>query len=329
VFVAPTTFPGFVDLQINGFLGTDFTGAELTPESCATAFNQIVRSGTAAFLPTLITASVETYRRNLPILLGTMRKPEFRPHVLGVHLEGPFLCPKPGAIGAHNPGLAQVADLDLYRELEALCDGELRMLTVAADAEGVDEVIREATGNGVTVSLGHQLAVEEEISRAADAGARALTHLGNGLPLSIPRHPNPIFAGLAEDRLSAMVIADGHHVPASFLKTVLRTKGVSRVVVTSDASPLAGYPPGEYEAMGHHVVLSDSGRLYDPARGNLVGSSRSMFECMNFLASLDLVGYDDLYAVGVTNPLRLIGEHELPPKGKGVRFDDGLGAFID
>jgi N-acetylglucosamine-6-phosphate deacetylase len=324
--VAPREFPGFVDLQINGYMGTDFSGDDLTEETCAAAFRAIIDSGTTAFLPTVITSSKETYRRNLPTILRAAGRAEFRDHVLGLHLEGPLLSPEPGAIGAHNPALATRADLKVFRELHALCGDELRILTVAADVDGVEEVIAAAVEAGVTVSLGHHLALEDDLDRAVQAGASALTHLGNGLPLTIPRHRNPIFAGLAEDRLTAMIITDGHHIPPSLIKTVLRTKGVERTVVTSDASPLAGLPPGKYRSMGADVILEESGRLYDPAKGNLAGSAYSMTACMNVLAGLDLLSYEELYAVGVTNPLRLVGRAEAADRAGAderthLRFD--------
>ncbi len=82
------------------------------------------------------------------------------------------------------------------------------------------------------------------VSRLVQAGATSLTHLGNGVPAMLPRHENPIWAGLANDELVAMIIPDGHHLPAPVLKTIVRAKGVDRCVAVSDASSLAGLGPG-------------------------------------------------------------------------------------
>ncbi|MCX5674905.1 MAG: hypothetical protein NTX87_07845, partial [Planctomycetota bacterium] len=106
---------------------------------------------------------------------------------------------------------------------------------------------------------------------------------------------------------AAMIITDGHHLPAAVVKAILRAKGVSRVAVTSDQSPLAGLPPGRYRAMGADVVLEESGLLHIPEKGCLAGSASTMLECMNHLASLDLLGLEELEAVGFHNPLRIIG----------------------
>jgi N-acetylglucosamine-6-phosphate deacetylase len=135
----------------------------------------------------------------------------------------------------------------------------------------------------------------------------SLTHLGNGLPDLIRRHHNTIWEGLANDDLTVMMIADGHHLPASMLQTYLRAKGVEKIVVVSDAAPIAGFPPGEYETLGNTVVLEESGLLRNPEKGCMVGSSATMLVCMNHLASLGLLDLDGLRRVGFDNPLALIG----------------------
>jgi len=136
------------------------------------------------------------------------------------------------------------------------------------------------------------------------------------------RHNNPVWAGLANDDLMATIISDGHHLPTCLLKTIIRAKGAGRCVVISDASSPAGLEPGEYEVLGHRHVLDENGRLYVPATGYLAGSSATMLECMNHLASLDLASPDELVAMGFHNPLHLIG---LGPKdvagGRNLRFD--------
>jgi N-acetylglucosamine-6-phosphate deacetylase len=167
------------------------------------------------------------------------------------------------------------------------------------------------------------MATEEDLRNLARAGAVSLTHLGNGVPAVLPRHENPIWAGLANDDLVAMIITDGHHLPASVLKTIIRTKGADRCVVVSDASSLAGLEAGTYEVTGEKVVLEEGGRLYNPETGYLAGSSSTMLECMNHLASMDLVSSDELIAMGFHNPLKLIGlGPEDVVQARNVRFDE-------
>jgi N-acetylglucosamine-6-phosphate deacetylase len=166
------------------------------------------------------------------------------------------------------------------------------------------------------------MAWEDDLHRLVQAGAVALTHLGNGVPAMLNRHKNPVWAGLANDNLTAMMITDGHHLPAALIKTIVRTKGAERCIVVSDASSPAGMPPGQYEVFGHQIVLEESGRLYDRTTGYLAGSSATMLECMNYLASLHLVGLDELIAMCFYNPLRLIGlgSDDVAP-ARNVLFD--------
>lgn len=298
---------GLVDLQVNGYKGINFCSENLTREEFERACRGIFEAGTTAFLPTMITSTPEVYEHNLPIMASVMRSEEFRGRLLGIHIEGPFISPQDGARGAHARRWTAKPDIEYLDKLIGWADGRVKMITIAAELDGADELARYATNLGITVSLGHQMAAEQDIRRLVEAGAVSLTHLGNGVPALLDRHVNPIWAGLANDELKAMIITDGHHLPASVIKTIIRTKGVERCIVVSDASSLAGLGPGRYEVLGTEVVLDDNGRLYDPANGYLAGSSLTMMECMNHLASLDIVDDDELIKMAFDNPLTLIG----------------------
>lgn len=299
--------PGLVDLQVNGYKGVDFSGANLSEDALIQTCRELLAAGTTAFLPTLITSPLEVYERNLPIIAKVMDAAEFKNRLLGIHLEGPFLSRQEGARGAHNPEWMKPPDIGLLDQLITWANGKIKMLTLAADLEGAAELARQAKLRGIVVSLGHQMANERQLRDLAKAGATALTHLGNGIPVQIARHDNAIWAGLANDALSATMIADGHHLPPSLLKTIIRAKGPERCIAISDTSALAGLPPGEYESMGARVVLEESGLLHNPATGYMAGSSATMLTCVNHLASLDLVTPRELIAMAFDNPLKLIG----------------------
>lgn len=299
--------PGFFDLQVNGFQGVDFSDPQLDFESCFAACRELLAAGIAGFVPTMITSSRETYARNLPLLAELVAAPEFGGRVAGVHVEGPFISPLPGAVGAHNPEWVRDPDPGILDELQEWARGTIRMLTLAPERNNAGALIRHAASMGITVSLGHCMATASDLAQAAAAGARSLTHLGNGIPNLLHRHHNSVWAGLANDDLSALMIADGHHLPDPVLKTMIRAKEVRRTVVISDASPLAGMPPGRYLTLGNLAVLEPSGLLHNPDKECLVGSSATLMGCMNHLASRGWLTLDELLAVGFYNPLRLIG----------------------
>lgn len=314
--------PGLIDLQVNGYKGVDFSGGDLTEERFAQACRDMLAAGATAFLPTLITSSAEIYERNLPLIARMLDAEEFRGRVLGIHLEGPFISRQDGARGAHDAQWVRDPDPAYLDELIRLADGRILLLTIAADQMGADELSRHATSRGIAVSLGHHMADETDLARLVAVGAKALTHLGNAVPALLPRHENPIWAGLTADRLDAMIIADGHHLPPSILKTIVRAKGPEHCIVVSDASPLAGLPAGEYWSMGARVRLEADGKLHNPATGYMAGSSATILDCANHLASLGLAGLSELGQMFFYNPLRLIG---LSPKqvvvSRRVLFD--------
>lgn len=320
--------PGLVDLQVNGYKGVDFSSKDLTEDDFVRACHGVFEAGTTAFLPTVITSPDDVYEHSLQIIAAVLRREEFCGRLLGVHVEGPFLSAQDGARGTHDAEFIRKPDIGYLERLIEWAGGSVKMITIAADAEGAEQLARYAVSRGITVSLGHQMAGEEDLQKLVRAGAVALTHLGNGVPAMLPRHHNPIWAGLANDDLSAMIITDGHHLPASMLKTIIRAKGPDRCVVVSDASPLAGLGPGKYETPGHKFVLEDSGRLWDEVTGYLAASSATMLQCMNHLASLNLVNKDELVAMGFYNPLKLIGvDAGDVTRGRDILFDEKRRVF--
>ncbi|NLH15034.1 MAG: N-acetylglucosamine-6-phosphate deacetylase [Phycisphaerae bacterium] len=296
-----------VDLQVNGFSGNDFSSPDLTIDQVIQITDQLSEVGTTAYLATMITSPMEVYRHNLPILAKAASDSRLKGRLLGVHLEGPFLNSGEGARGAHNPEWMSPGDTKRLQELIDLGGGTVRLVTIAADIDGAETVTGVARENKIAVSMGHHLADGEQIARLRAAGATVITHLGNGLPRMIDRHNNPLWPAMADDGLTAMIITDGHHLPPDLIRVIVRAKTAARIVVTSDCSPLAGMPPGRYHSLGNDCVLDPSGRLYNPATGYLVGSSATMKQCMDHLASLNILSDDELRQVGYENPLRLIG----------------------
>ncbi|MHC4299366.1 MAG: N-acetylglucosamine-6-phosphate deacetylase [Planctomycetota bacterium] len=284
---------GLVDLQINGYRGINFSDINLARDDFIMACRAVFKAGTTAFLPTMITSAAEVYEHNLPIMAAVLDSAEFRGRLLGIHVEGPFISSQAGARGAHHAEWTARPDVDFLDKLIDWAQGKIKLLTISAELEGAETLSRHAVNRGITVSLGHQMATDDDLRRLVRAGANALTHLGNGVPALLDRHENPIWAGLGNDDLVAMIIADGHHLPTPLLKTIIRAKGIDRCVVVSDASSLAGLEPGTYDFLGEKVVLEENGRLYDPDTGYFAGSSSTMIECMNYLASLNRLVFDD------------------------------------
>lgn len=303
----PGAASGFVDLQVNGYGGINFSSPELTVEQVFSVTQQLYQQGTLAFLPTVITAPWSTYEQVLPRLGQAIAATAGSPRLLGIHLEGPYISAEDGARGVHPRAHVRLPSCAEFDALNQLANGQVRLLTLAPELPGVRELIQHAVSLGVVVSLGHTMADSQAVRQAVQAGARASTHLGNGLPALVHRHQNPLWPQLAQPGLAAMLITDGHHLPGDFVRTVMAAKGLRNTIVTSDVSPAGGLPPGEYEFFGVLTRLEVNGRLHSPQTGTLAGSAATMLQCMNWLASLEILDEAGLWAVGRDNPLRLLG----------------------
>lgn len=319
---------GFVDLQVNGYAGVNFSDTGLTVGQVAQVARHLYEHGTLAFCPTVITSAVETYGSVLPVLAKAIQSqpqplPLGQSLLLGIHLEGPFISPQDGAVGVHPREFVMPPSSAFLDELDSLAQGQIALLTVAPEQPGALDVIRRAVQKGIAVSIGHTLADAAQVRAAVQAGARFSTHLGNGLPNQIHRHHNPLWPQLAAPELSAMLITDGHHLPDEMIVAMLAAKGVDRVLVTSDASPAAGCPPGEYTFFGSRVLLEPSGLLRSLERETLAGSSAVMLDCMNILVRLGHWSEQELWHLGRDNPLAALGmtADSLPPGL--VRFQNG------
>jgi len=301
---------GWVDLQVNGYAGVDFNALGLTVAAVKSVTDRLVEDGTAMFLPTLVTGNPEMLVENIRTVVAARKcYAECERAILGFFLEGPFISPEPGAVGTHPVEWVRPPDLALFGRFQDAAQGLVRMVNVAAEIPGMPDFVRAVSAQGVTVSLGHQMATSPvQIEPCLAAGAKAFTHLGNGIPNLVNRHDNIVFTALVEDRASVMFIPDGHHLPDTMLKLYCRAVPLKRLVAVSDAQYPAGMPPGEYEVCGAHARLEPNGLLWNPARNCLVGATTPMAKMMDLLAERVGLTSAELNAVGRDNPLKLIGE---------------------
>jgi len=298
---------GFVDLQVNGYMGVDFSSPALVAEDIHRVTEALLAAGTLAYCATIVTADLGTYERNLRLLARTASEPGVKGRLLGIHLEGPYLSKEDGARGAHSAAKVRRPDQAEFDRFQDWAEGRISILTIAPEVEGALELISHVRRRYPTVvSIGHHLASREIIDRAVDAGATLVTHLGNGCPNLLPRHNNVLVHQLANDSLTVGLITDGNHLPRDFVLVALRSKGPDKVFVISDSAPIAGYAPGIYETLGHRVRLTATGRVENLHAPHFVGSGCNMTQCMRWLRSLDILTGDELWRVGLENPLAIV-----------------------
>ena len=301
--------PGFVDLQVNGYAGHDVNAPALAPETLGRLARSLRATGTTSFVPTIITASEARIVAALrAVAEARAADPMLARAIPFVHVEGPYLSPQDGPRGAHPADQVRPPDLAEFARWQAACGGLVGMVTLSPHFPGVDGTIAALAGGGVHVAIGHTHASPEQIAAAVDAGAVLSTHLGNGAAAVLARHPNLIWAQLAEDRLCASFIADGHHLPAETLKSMLRAKGIERSILISDAAALAGLAPGIYEAeIGGRVELTEDGRLGMAGTPFLAGAARPLATGVAFVASFCGVTLGQAVRMATENPGRFAG----------------------
>lgn len=304
----PWVAPGFFDLQVNGAHGVAFGGPGLTPDGVRRVADTLRAHGAAGFLATVITGDEAAVTRGLHTLAAALdADSELAAVIPGVHLEGPHVSPVDGYRGAHPVEHVRPPDFDLFRRLNDASGGRVRLVTLAPEWPGAAAFITRLVRHGVRVSLGHTAADAAMIGAAADAGATLSTHLGNGLAATIDRHRNPVWPQLADDRLTAAVIADGAHVPAEFLRVVARVKTPARLVLTSDASPLAGCAPGAYDLWGKPVEVGPDGTVRLAGTPYLAGSGHFPDRCVEHMANAGGLTLADAVTAASVTPRGLLG----------------------
>ncbi|MGH7905310.1 MAG: amidohydrolase family protein, partial [Candidatus Binataceae bacterium] len=185
--------PGLIDLQINGH--DDINVAEAPAADLRRMAARLAREGTAAFLPTVITAPIAQIESADAAILeardSQARAGAGEAAIIGMHLEGPFISPM--RRGAHPECALAPAGEALERVLRLK---SLRLITLAPELDGASEAIARFVNKGVAVSLGHSNASFEEAVTGVAAGARMFTHLFNAMRPIANRDPGIAAAGL-------------------------------------------------------------------------------------------------------------------------------------
>ena len=311
--------PGLCDLQVNGFAGVDFNRPGCQPDELHAARDALRASGVTRFLPTLITSSLERFAGCARVLAQWTD-----PAVAGIHMEGPYLSPTE-ARGAHPAEHLRDATLDDFARRQDAAEGRIVLVTLAPEVPGALRLIEHLAGRGIRVAIGHSDAAPAQVRDAVAAGATLSTHLGNGSRSSLPRHPNLVWEQLAADALAASVIADGHHLPPATLKSMVRAKTPSRVILVTDATAAAAAPPGRH-TLGELEVESDSaGRVTLPGSERLAGSALTLDRAVAVATAATGLPLEEVLAMASSRPAAFLG---IPPSGRVTGDWDPRGGVL-
>jgi N-acetylglucosamine-6-phosphate deacetylase len=305
--------PGFVDLQVNGYAGVDFSAPGV--DGYARAGAELLADGVTAFQPTLVTAPLDEMLGSLAAIEAmTGAGGPVAPRLIGAHLEGPFLSrDRPGA---HDREALLAPDLPT---LDRLLDvAPVTQVTLAPELPGALELIDALVARDITVSCGHTEADAAAAHAAFDHGATAVTHLFNAMRRPEHRDPGIAYAALGRDGVFVTLIIDGNHLADDTVRTVARAAG-GRLVLISDAVAAAAAPDGDY-TLGGNVAIHSAGGMVRNAAGSLAGSALTMLDAVRNLHALGVPLATALRAA-TGAPARMARRPDLGRLEPGARAD--------
>jgi N-acetylglucosamine-6-phosphate deacetylase len=292
--------PGLIDLQMNGGLGCDFNTSSIPVVQQFLA--ALPRFGVTGILPTLITAphmDMVTATNTFEELLHLNRYSHAK--VLGLHLEGPYLNTQKR--GTHPASAITPPDLET---LQLLLSPQVKMMTLAPECDAEFLALDYLRQKGILIFAGHTKATAEQLKQAMVHGLSGVTHLFNAMDGFTHRETGTALHVLNLKALKASFIADGYHVHPDMLRLALETKGVSNMLLVSDAMNLAGLGDGAKGFFANQSIQVQEGRAINQ-EGNLAGSTQFMDSMVRNLLNWNLATVEDCFEMGTTNPAKLLG----------------------
>ncbi len=317
----PLVAPGLFDVQVNGAVGVELSSSKLTEDGVVRVLEKMLRDGVFRCCLTLTTNAPDTMiHAAKTIALALKKRPDLKPIVWGVHLEGPFISTAEGAVGAHPKRFCIPYSRELFKQIQDACDGLVKIVTLTPEYPNVGEFVRFLRSEGVLVAIGHTNANGEQIDEAVLAGASLSTHLSNATRHLLPKWENYFFGQLADDRLHASIIVDGFHISPQLVRAIIRTKGLDRLILISDQSPLAGYPPGKYSMELCDFEIQPNGKVTLAGDPNLLAcASFPVSNAVVNVATIENLPLAKVYPLASTSPAKLLG---------APRFSSGNDDFL-
>jgi N-acetylglucosamine-6-phosphate deacetylase len=294
--------PGLIDLHTHGMMGQDCIDGDLALMASAFA-----RNGVTTFLATVEAAPVAVLRQTIQRLVQFHRYQGARhihgARLAGINLEGPFISPcRAGALDSHAFRLPSLTEVE---ELLHIGEGLIRVVSLAPELPGSNEVIALLAARGVIPAVGHSEASYEQVIQAVQVGLRHVTHLFNAMGPFHHRDPGVVGAALTDDRVTVEIIGDGHHLHPASVELVFRAKGLDQICLVSDSAPMTGLPEGIYHWLGQRVTVQEGKAQFDD--GTLAGSIAPLNLAMHNLLSTTDHDLESLLPLMTQIPARVLG----------------------
>jgi N-acetylglucosamine-6-phosphate deacetylase len=304
---------GGVDLQINGALGLAFP--DLSSENADqldTIGTFLWNQGVDAFLPTIVTTSIENIQRSLATVAHHSSPPTAHSSILGIHLEGPFL--NPDKRGAHPAEFLLPLTVEQIKRVLGDYASVVKIVTLAPELDPTGMAIAYLRSLGIIVSLGHSQATAAQAQQAFTQGASMVTHAFNAMPSLHHREPGLLGAaisssdpqGVVDPQVQCGLIADGQHVSPIMMELLLRAS--RGVFLVSDALSPLGLPDGRYPWDTRQIdVKNGTARLLN---GTLSGTTLPLLVGVQNLVKWKICPVEEAIALATTSPRRAIRQND-------------------
>ncbi len=294
--------PGFIDEHIHGAMGAD--AMDGTVEALSTIANAVASEGTTGFLATTMTQSPENIMKAMGAVKEYMAADKTEgAKVLGIHLEGPFISTK--HIGAQPLEYVAQPSTEVFDKYNEASGNAIKIVSLAPEVEGADELIRHMTKKGVVASSGHTDAGYKDIEKAIEIGLSNVTHTYNAQKGLHHRDVGTVGSAMLFDSLNCEAICDLIHLSAPAIKLLYKNKPADKFTLITDSMRAKHLPDGLSELGGQEVIVKDGeARLRN---GALAGSILKMNVAVKNLVLTVGVPFVKAVDCATINPAKNLG----------------------
>ena len=295
--------PGFIDKHIHG--ANDSDSMDPTIDDIKNIAVTIASEGVSSFLPTTMTQSEENITAALKNINEYMKIQNEGAEVLGIHLEGPFICKK--YKGAQPEEYVVPCDVETFKKYNEASGNHIKQVTLAIEENG-EELVKYCVQNNIVASVGHTNASSDEVLHAQELGANSITHTYNGMKPYHHREVGTVGGAFLADKMNCELICDLIHVCPNAIKVLFKMKGKENVTLITDAMEAKHLDNGIYKLGGQDIyVVGNEARLKD---GTLAGSTLKMNVALRNITSVLNLDMCDAVDLCTKNPAKVLGIYD-------------------
>lgn len=278
---------GLIEQHIHGAFGINF--CDCTSDEIIELSKMLLNEGITMFFPTLVTDSIDNLKKQIKtIKKAKAKQPKDSAKIIGIHLEGPFLNAEKR--GIHNQKLILMPNVKDFKKID---DEIIKIVTLAPELDTNYELCSYLKSRNIKVSAGHTLATEIDFTNQ-------VTHLFNAMGAIDHKKASTATLALTNDEIYAEVIADSIHINDEVLKLVFKIKPADKVILISDALPIAHSNHSEMEFWGEKIYLKNNKATN--AQGTLAGSAMLLNDIIKNIVSKNLLPFDKAIQMATKNP---------------------------